>query len=276
MRPAAGVAFPLPTAWGSCTHLPMVPCLRRGASAGDAALQESGGNAVARGQLHFSMQAIGGAYRRAPRRSRPGPRVLPSPLLLVSGPGPAWIMPLAGTFMRRRHAPRPECKAPPLIARPQPGGESGRIRAAFRRIARRRMPSTSNSRRDRQVPLQPHRPCGGRSRPQPVNCLCALEKVLCRLVLPAMVPVLNNSAFDLMTRSAFIPRDPAHRSNLQSVELPDGPGYPSGNRDPRHDRTRQSPRLYGRDTSCGPSCAPSGGTGRGTFSLLRRKPDSLR
>ena len=73
------------------------------------------------------------------RKPPPG-RILPSPLLLVTESGPAWIMPVAGIFMRRRHAMRPECMAPPRIARPQPGGESARIRAAFRLIGRRRIP----------------------------------------------------------------------------------------------------------------------------------------
>ena len=135
----------------------MVPCLRRGAPAGGT-LHESGGNAVPCVQLHFPMPSIGHAYRRVPQRSRTGARVLPSPLLLVSEPGPAWIMPVAGTFMRRRHAARPECMAPPRIARPQPGGESRRICAAFPRTARKCVPSASGSRRDRQGPLRPHRP----------------------------------------------------------------------------------------------------------------------
>ncbi len=69
-----------------------------------------------------------------PLRSGTGPRVLPSPFLPVSEPGPAWIMPAAGTFMRRRHGARPECMAPPRIARPQPGGEPGRICAGFREM----------------------------------------------------------------------------------------------------------------------------------------------
>ena len=138
-----GAAFRFSAAWTSCAHLPAIPCLRRGASQGDA-LHQSGGNAAARGQLHFSMPSmpsIGDAHRPAPRRSRPGACVPPFPLLLVTGPGPAWIMPVAGTFMRRRHATKPESMAPPRIARPQPRGQSGRICAAFPRIGRRRMPS---------------------------------------------------------------------------------------------------------------------------------------
>ena len=118
---------------------------------------ESGGNTVARGQLHFSMPSIGGAYRRAPQRTRPGPRVLPSPLLLVSGPGPAWIMPLPGTFMRRRHVPRPECMAPPRTARPQPGGEVGRIRAGFWRVAPKRALSATPPARPRSWSRTPSR-----------------------------------------------------------------------------------------------------------------------
>ena len=90
--------------------------LRRRASAGDT-LQQSGRNAV------------------------PDPAFSLLRFLLVSEPGPAWIMPVAGTFMRGPHDARPECMAAPRIARPQPGGEAGRICAAFRRIARRRMPS---------------------------------------------------------------------------------------------------------------------------------------
>ena len=142
-RAAAEVAFRLPAAWVWCAHFPMVPCPCRGASAGDA-LQESGGNAAARGQLDFAMAAIGNLYpapQAATGLPAPPDRVPPSPFLPVSEPGPAWIMPVAGTFMRRRHAARPEHMGSPRIARPQPGGESGRIRAAFRRIARRRMPS---------------------------------------------------------------------------------------------------------------------------------------
>ena len=111
-----GVVFRLPAVWASCAHLPTIPCLRRRASAGDT-LQQSGRNAV------------------------PDPAFSLLRFLLVSEPGPAWIMPVAGTFMRTRHAAGPECMGSPLIARPQPGGESGRICAVFRRIARRRMPS---------------------------------------------------------------------------------------------------------------------------------------
>ena len=143
-------------AWASWAHLPTIPCLRRGASAGGA-LRASGGNAAARGQLVYSMPSIGDAYRQAPQQSWPGHCVLPSLLLLVSGPEPAWIMPLAGTFMRRRHVSRPESMAPPRIARPQPGGEARRICTAYRRIARRRVPSASSLRRDRQRPHRPHR-----------------------------------------------------------------------------------------------------------------------
>ena len=47
--------------------------------------------------------------------------------------------------------------APPRIARPQPGGEARRICTAYRRIARRRVPSASSLRRDRQRPHRPHR-----------------------------------------------------------------------------------------------------------------------
>ncbi len=75
----------------------------------------------------------------------PPDRVLPSPFLLVSEPGPAWIMPVAGTFMHRRHAARPDCMAPPRIARPRLWGEPGRIRGASQRMARRRMPSASSA-----------------------------------------------------------------------------------------------------------------------------------
>ena len=100
----------------------MVPSLRRGAPAGDAPY-ESGGSAVPCVQLHFPMRCIGDPYRQGPQRRRTGPRILPSPLLLVSEPEPAWIMPAAGTFMRGRHAATPKCMAPPRSARPQPGGE---------------------------------------------------------------------------------------------------------------------------------------------------------
>ncbi len=134
-RPA-GAAFRLPAAWGSCAHLQMVPCLRKGAPAGDAPC-ESGGNAVARGQLDFAMAAIGNLYPTPQAAAGPQARrdrVLPSPLFLVSEPEPAWIMPTAGTFMRGRHAARPECMAPPRTARPQPGGKSGRICACFREL----------------------------------------------------------------------------------------------------------------------------------------------
>ncbi|MDE2913451.1 MAG: hypothetical protein OXL68_11085 [Paracoccaceae bacterium] len=34
-------------------------------------------------------------------------RFIASPPLLISEPGPAWIMPVAGTFMRGRHALKP-------------------------------------------------------------------------------------------------------------------------------------------------------------------------
>ena len=54
---------------------------------------------------------------------------------------------------------RPECMAPPGIARPQPGGESRRNCAAFRRIARRWMPPApprlNADTRDRHRPLSP-------------------------------------------------------------------------------------------------------------------------
>ena len=41
------------------------------------------------------------------RREGAGPCVPPSPPVLISEPGPAWIMPVAGTFMRGRHALKP-------------------------------------------------------------------------------------------------------------------------------------------------------------------------
>ena len=150
-RTAAGVACRLPAAWVWCAHLPMVPCPCRGASAGYA-LQESGGNAAARGQLDFAMAAIGNLYlasQAATGLPAPPDRVLPSPFLLVSEPGPVWIMPIAALFMRSRHAMRPECMAPPRIARPQPGGEAGRIRAAFRRMAAKAGAFGIERRRDR-------------------------------------------------------------------------------------------------------------------------------
>ena len=128
-----GAAFRSPAAWASCAHLPTIPCPRRRAPAGDA-LQESGGNAAARGQLDFAMAAIGSPYpapQAATGLPAPPDRVLPSPLLLVSEPASAWIMPVAETFMRMRHAARPERMAPPRIARPQTGGEAGRIRGDF-------------------------------------------------------------------------------------------------------------------------------------------------
>ena len=53
---------------------------------------------------------------------------------------------------------RPECMALPRIARPQLGGESGRICAEIRRIVRSREPSASGSRRDGKGPHPPHRP----------------------------------------------------------------------------------------------------------------------
>ena len=157
-RPA-GVAFRLPAAWVSCAHLQMVPCLRRGAPAGDT-LHESGGNAVPCVQLHFPMPSVCDAYRRGHRQGRIGPCVLPSPLLLVSGPGPVWIMPTAGIFMRAGHAAMPECMAPPRIARPQPRGESGGNCAALARNARRRAPSTAAPRppSPRGFPLDDVRP----------------------------------------------------------------------------------------------------------------------
>ena len=72
-RPAAGVAFRFPAAWGSCAHFPIVPCLRRArASAGDA-LQQTGGNATARSQLDLLMSAIGDAYRARRREAGPDP-----------------------------------------------------------------------------------------------------------------------------------------------------------------------------------------------------------
>ncbi len=53
-------------------------------------------------------------------------------------------------------------------------------------------------------------------------------------------------------------RQPADRSNPQSVEKPDGPGNSSGHRDPARDRPRRPRRLWGRDTKWRPSCAPIG------------------
>ena len=52
----------------------------------------------------------GADYRRSSAvaaAKEPGPRVLPSPPVLISEPGPAWIMPVPGTFMRGRHAVNP-------------------------------------------------------------------------------------------------------------------------------------------------------------------------
>lgn len=90
-RPGSRSVFRLP---GFRAHISRwFRSLRWRASQADA-LQESGGNAAAWGQLDFSMPPTGYAHLRVPQRSRPGPRVLPSPLLLVSEPGPAWIMPL--------------------------------------------------------------------------------------------------------------------------------------------------------------------------------------
>ena len=81
--PAARVAFRLPVAWGSCAHLPMVPYLRRGASAGDA-LYETGGNAVARSQLEFAMAAIGSLYPTPQAAAGPRPVRIAFSLLRVS------------------------------------------------------------------------------------------------------------------------------------------------------------------------------------------------
>ena len=149
-------------------------------------------------QWHRSATIIGGR-----RREEAESRRLPSPPVLVSEPGPAGIMPIPGTFMRRRHAvtptrigkrrrraraiasalrrsfahrdarpcgsfrraftalpsnapssltrhprirtrtadARPNCMTLTGIARPQPGGEPGRIVVAFRLKARRRWAS---------------------------------------------------------------------------------------------------------------------------------------
>ncbi len=149
------------------------------------------------------LPSIRDAYRRMPQRSEPGPCVLPFPLLLVSEPGPAWIMPGAGTFTHRQHAARPECIVPPRIARPKTGGESGRICAAFSRTARTRMPSVSSLRRDRIGRSGSVRPSGRALPTEPAKLSPPAETVLCRHVLPAQVPALKNPAFDLTTRLAF-------------------------------------------------------------------------
>ena len=80
--------------------------------------------------------------------------------------------------MRRRHATKPECMAPPRIAGPQPGGEPGEICAAFPRIARRRMPSAPSRGRCRLQHSAPsiasaYRPpqASGRRRPPAIGPL---------------------------------------------------------------------------------------------------------
>ena len=142
-------AFRFPAAWASCAHLPTIPCLRRRASAGDT-LQESGGSAAARGQLDFAMAAIGNPYpapQAATGLPTPPDRVLPSPLLLVSEPASAWIMPGLPEHSCAAGMPRaPECMAPPRIARPQTWGKIGKNSWRFRRMARRRKPSASSAR----------------------------------------------------------------------------------------------------------------------------------
>ena len=141
-----------PAAWASYAHLPTIPCFRRRPSEGDT-LQASGGNAVPCVQLHFPMPSFADCLSAG----RPGSYVLHSPLFLVSEPGSAWIMPGTGTFMRPRHAARPASMAPPGIARPRLWGEPGRSSAAFPGIARRRVPSVSSLRTDRQAPPRSHR-----------------------------------------------------------------------------------------------------------------------
>ena len=74
------------------------------------------------------------------------------------------------------------------------------------------------------------------------------EMAFLRHVSPAQVLVLKNSAFDLMTRSVFIARSPADRTDPQAVQMPEGLGNSPGHRHPPSDRRRQLPRLSGRVT----------------------------
>ena len=68
---------------------------------------ESGGHAVPVQPFAFSNGADRRRLSEVAAASEPEPCVLPSPLVLISEPERAWIMPVAGTFMRDRHAPKP-------------------------------------------------------------------------------------------------------------------------------------------------------------------------
>lgn len=69
-----------------------------------------------------------------------------------------------------------------------------------------------------------------------------------RPVPPVQVPVLKNPAFELMTRSAFIPRVTAEPKQSTNVQMPEESGNPSGRYRPPCDRSQRLPRLCGRDT----------------------------
>ena len=116
--PAPGGPLHRPISLISCicdAHRPLPAsrqgCIRRGCA------PESGGYAVPLQPFTFSNGADRRRLSELAAAKEPGPRVLPSPPVLISEPEPAGIMPIAGTFMREglygearmdRHAPSPE------------------------------------------------------------------------------------------------------------------------------------------------------------------------
>ena len=143
-------------------------------------------------------------------------------------------MPVAGTFMRRRHA------------------DAGEIRTDAGDIAIVRY-REHGTRRD--IPIR----IDETSADYRTHALLAAlrfefqllggsETALRRHAPPARVAVLKIRAFDLMTRSAFFARSAADWSSPQSVETPDAPGHSSVYCDPPWHPGRQFLRLCGRDT----------------------------
>ena len=84
-----------------------------------------------------------GSLRIVRRSECETPRLVPPKLSRMAMQRPEFALRPRGAGLR------PDCKAPPGIARPQAGGESGRNCAPFRRIARRRMPSAPHCRLSR-------------------------------------------------------------------------------------------------------------------------------
>ena len=229
---------------------------------------ESGGNAVACVQLHLLMPSIGDAYRRAPQRGWFGSCVLPAPFLLVSEPGPAWIMPVAGTFMRGRHVPWPargrrhrqvEDRSP--NGKPSPATRSA---GAFPHHGCRLRNCSTTHPRTRSRAAGARLNCTALSRiarPQPGGereRICAGVPRIARRRRPSASP--RGFPFGAARPARFIDRAKGGAIGCRPLMLPglhDSPGDRQGARD-RHVSDRRRAIPDGAPASCCGGMAPGG------------------